>query len=212
MREAEYLAIPPEGELRIGVIADTHVPDRINGLHPGVIPTFLKEDVHYIFHAGDICDSQIESELSSVAPVRAVLGNRDWLFGRNLPRVYRFEVEGMQGALTHGQGSFLDYWWDKVKYLLKGYQFHRYQKVMRRMEPQAKLIVFGHTHRAENVKINNCWFFNPGCASSARFRLGPSIGVMTFRKGGEFVGKIITLEGAILEGRNWRVQNWQIGV
>jgi len=206
MDKVERLLIPDSGELRIGVIADTHVPDRTANLHPGVIPTFMQYKVDIIFHAGDICDARVEEELSKVAPVRAVLGNRDWLFGRKLPQLYRFEVDGLQGALMHGQGSFMDYWSDKVLYTLTGYQFDRYRDVMHRIVPEADLIIFGHTHRAVNKKYGERLYFNPGCASSPKFQHGPSIGIITIGKEQQIQGEIITLQGAVLKKRIWKTQ------
>lgn len=204
MSDVEILNLPDSGLLRIGVVADTHVPDRVVGLHPALLSTLQQEKVDYIFHAGDICDEQIETQLSKVAPVRAVLGNRDWLYGRKLPHVYRFEVNGTRGVLMHGQGTFLDYWWDKVWYTLEGYRFARYRKTLEKMAPDCDLFIFGHTHRAENMVEDGRWFFNPGCASSPKYRRGPSIGVLQFELGKAPQGKIITLDGAFLEGRNWK--------
>jgi hypothetical protein len=61
--------------VRIGVLADTHIPDRAKELHPDIIPIFQQHEVDRIIHAGDICVPSVLEQLTKVAPVDAVRGN-----------------------------------------------------------------------------------------------------------------------------------------
>ncbi|MFZ3078594.1 MAG: metallophosphoesterase family protein, partial [Bellilinea sp.] len=70
---------------RLGVVADTHIPDRVRSLHPDLLPGLSAAKVEAILHAGDICSPAVLAVLSQVAPVVAVRGNRDWAFAGTLP-------------------------------------------------------------------------------------------------------------------------------
>ena len=75
------IASLPEGlsaVRRLGVVADTHIPDRVRSLHPDLLPGLKAANAEVILHAGDICSPVVLAELSQVAPVVAVRGNRDW--------------------------------------------------------------------------------------------------------------------------------------
>ena len=78
----------------IGVIADTHIPDRLPKLHPGILDLLQKHGVSQILHAGDICTPRVLDELAQIAPVMAVKGNRDFIFNDNLPLVQHLQVKG----------------------------------------------------------------------------------------------------------------------
>ncbi len=65
--------------IRLGVISDTHVPDRVGDLHPDVLRSFVENNVDQIVHAGDASSLQVIKSLKSVAPVIHVSGNRDFL-------------------------------------------------------------------------------------------------------------------------------------
>ncbi len=67
--------------IRVGVVADTHVPDRAIDIHPALIPQLKAAGVQRILHAGDVCAPSVLEQLGEIGPVTAVRGNRDWLFG-----------------------------------------------------------------------------------------------------------------------------------
>jgi predicted phosphodiesterase len=62
----------------LGVLADTHIPDRVPGLNPRVLKIFQQARVSEILHAGDVSIPQVLEELRQVAPVSVVQGNRDF--------------------------------------------------------------------------------------------------------------------------------------
>ena len=112
----------------IGVVADTHVPDRVSALHPGLIDGLHAARVDQIFHLGDVCVNRVLDELGQVAPVSAVRGNRDWLLSPPPPWTCTLTFHGVRVLLAHGQGGFFTYWFDKVLYVLVGYRFERYRR------------------------------------------------------------------------------------
>jgi len=187
--------------ITLGVVADTHVPDRVNALHPELISSLRRQGVQRILHAGDVCVPAVLEELEQVAPVTAARGNRDWMFHPSLPWVVEMELGGVRLALVHGQGSFLRYWWDKTLYVLQGYRFERYRNVLLRTCPQADVYLYGHTHQAENRRENGKLFFNPGSASLGIIpgRVPPSFGILRMDASGRVEGEIHVLKG-------WKVQ------
>jgi putative phosphoesterase len=190
--------------ITVGVVADTHVPDRVNRIHPEIIPIFKAARVDRILHAGDISIPSILEELAQVAPVSAVRGNRDWMVRKDLPWIRELELAGVKVALMHGHGSLLNYLRDKVRYFRDGYIFERYAKSLVSAAPNARVIIFGHTHFAENVWLNGRLFFNPGAASSSiSRRLKPSLGILRVYAGGVVEGEIIKMTSVDLVNHQW---------
>lgn len=145
--------------MRIGLISDTH-----NKLRPQVFALF--EGVDLILHAGDVGDSDIITELEAIAPVHAVLGNTD--VPSLLPGVMeevRLELEEFQVVVVHGHA-------------LGTPNAARLRKVY----PDADVIIYGHTHRQRIDQLDDCLIINPGAAGAARFDLKPSVAVLTLER------------------------------
>ena len=177
----------------LGVLADTHVPDRARGLNPKVAEVFREAGVHAILHAGDISIPSVLEELTSIAPVTAVQGNRDWYRLSELPGKQSLSFEGVSVGLIHGHGSLKDYLIDKAHYLIYGIQEEVYIRRVMGVFPQAQVIVYGHTHLPRNACIGGKLLFNPGSAccvqeNSAR----PSLGLLRLHQG-QAVGEILEL-------------------
>jgi len=147
---------------KIAVIADTHIPDRVADLPLKFLHDLRSESVDLILHAGDICVQRVLDVLASIAPVKAVRGNRDLLMFRSTLRIQSFEVFGVRFALMHGHINFLVYWLDKFTYILKGYDRTRYTERLPKAFPGADVYIYGHTHHAESFWQNGVLFFNPG--------------------------------------------------
>ena len=88
--------------VRVGVVADSHIPDRMRALPPTALEALAGVDA--ILHAGDICVQRVLDALAAVAPVYAVRGNRDLLLRLPLDRELSFEV--VKVGLTHGHGGW----------------------------------------------------------------------------------------------------------
>lgn len=198
------LELRSEKTIIVGVVSDTHVPDRVNSLHPDLINELKARDVEYIFHAGDVSSAGVLEELAAVAPVYAVAGNRDWILRRSLPMHRLFHINGVITLLTHGHIDLVHYWRDKWSNFVNGYQFERYAERLQRLSSQAKLYLYGHSHHADNRWQNGKLFFNPGSCSIAEkpaFRI--SFGIIQFHPDGDFSGEIIELKNSMIRFGKW---------
>lgn len=179
----------------LGVIADTHIPDRMRGLHPEVIPLFEESGVQAILHAGDVSVPRVLEELGEIAPVYAVRGNRDFWRLRYLPLFVNLEFNGVPMVLAHGQGRWWNYLAGKAYYLAYGLQPERYKRRLVESFPQARVIIFGHIHVPINDWMGERLLFNPGTACCPEIKkLPPSVGLLHVSAGGEVHGEVVYLE------------------
>jgi hypothetical protein len=165
--------------ITIGVVSDTHIPDRTRQLEPQVLNVFREAGVQAILHAGDVSTPATLDQLSDIAPVYAVRGNRDWVALRHLPYTRQIELSGVKVGLTHGHGPLLDYMRDRVDYVLRGYRLEMFVPRLLKAFPQADVIVFGHTHRSLNQRFDGRLVFNPGSPHFPDPRTSaPSVGLL----------------------------------
>ncbi len=152
-------------KITVGLIADTHVPDRKRDLDPQVIPIFRQAGVSMILHAGDISVPRVLAELEQVAPVAAVRGNRDWFRFKDLPLKRVVEIGGKRIGLTHGHLSWGGYARDKLAFLLRGPQTFEFfaQRAAKEIE-NVDALVFGHNHEPMIKEIDGKLVINPGSA------------------------------------------------
>lgn len=147
--------------MRIGLISDTH-----GVLRPEVFDIFAGVD--RILHAGDIGPLEILIELEAIAPVTAVRGNTDradiW---PRAPEVVISELAGWRTVVVHG---------DRFGTPTPA--------ILRAAYPDAKIIVYGHTHRPVLNRVGESLVINPGAAGPRRFSLRPSVGLMTLTAAG----------------------------
>jgi putative phosphoesterase len=164
----------------LGVVADTHVPDRMPAL-PGALLEALA-GVDAILHAGDLCVPSVLRDLERVAPVHAVAGNRD--FFMRLPLERRLEFEGVRLVLTHGHGGLWAYAREKLRYYTVGFYHGRFLRLVLDRYPDADVIVFGHSHRPVNQVVDGVLMFNPGSLGpDYRARHGPAYGRLVIENG-----------------------------
>lgn len=181
--------------LTLGVVADTHVPDRARRLDPRIGEIFRSAEVQAILHAGDISTPRVLDQLREIAPVRAVRGNRDLYALRELPYASQLSFGGVQCILTHGHGSWLRYLIDRVDYVFRGYRIELFQPRLLAEFPDAQVIVFGHTHRPYNHLVDKCLLFNPGSPHCPDGKgTAPSVGLLHIKAGGEVYGEILSLD------------------
>ena len=173
--------------LTIGVVADTHVPDRISAVPAGAFEIFRQQKVAAILHAGDLSDPRILDDFAAIAPVFAVQGNRDiWRrAGRELPLKRVLEFEGVKIGMTHGHGGLGGYLWEKVLYYTVGFSTERVlRNLAKRFPADTDIIVFGHTHRPVIRRRNGKLFFNPGSLGPLyNFARGPVVGLLRIEAG-----------------------------
>lgn len=141
--------------MRIGVLSDTH-----GLLRPEVFRHL--ERVEHILHAGDVGDPDILTALEAVAPVTAVWGNTDGFPIRHrLEESEEVDLGGYRVALTHGHtlGS-----------LTPARLHERF--------PHADLVVYGHTHKPRQDRIDDRLILNPGSCGPKRFNLPVSMALV----------------------------------
>jgi putative phosphoesterase len=188
----------------VGIVSDTHIPDRVRALHPALLDELRSHQVDLILHAGDISVRSVITQLEAVAPVYAVTGNRDILLVNEYPVSQTLKIHGTVLALTHGHLNPPTYWLDKFAYITRGYSFARYQKRLVRAFPKADIIVFGHTHHAENRRVGKKLYFNPGSVSRGDYLdTEPKFGVIRIYKDGRIEADILGLAGAEIKAKEW---------
>jgi len=138
--------------MRIGVISDTHIPDKCEHIPEAVLNAFKHVDM--IMHAGDMVNLGAIDELKLVCPkVVAVSGNMDsQTIMKRFPVKQIFEILGFKIGLMHGYGAPLDL----IKVL---------KNVFKNEHPD--VIIFGHSHKSMNEVIDGILFFNPGSATDS---------------------------------------------
>ena len=111
------------------------------------------EGVDVILHAGDLCTPDVLDELTSYAPVHAVRGNNDGpaVAAWGAPETLELELDGLKVAMIHDSGS-------------KDGRAAR----LRRLFPEAGLVVFGHSHIPWDTEWNGQRLFNPGSPTDKR--------------------------------------------
>jgi uncharacterized protein len=136
--------------VRIGVISDTHIPDKCEHIPVAVLDAFKHVDM--VMHAGDIVTLKVIEELSSVCPrIVAVAGNMDRseiLKKYSVKQV--FNISGVKIGLAHGAGAPLNL----IELLKSTFK-----------ADNCDIIIFGHSHKPMNEKIGKTLFFNPGSAT-----------------------------------------------
>ncbi len=94
--------------MRIGLIADTHIPEAGDRLPAAVFEAFRGVDL--VMHAGDVYINSVIDELAALAPVLVAVGNGDEGSEYHRHRLQRddrirdahlIEVEGLRVGLAH---------------------------------------------------------------------------------------------------------------
>ncbi|WP_458455235.1 metallophosphoesterase [Methanobrevibacter sp.] len=129
----------------IGLISDTHIPDRARILPQNVIDTF--NDVDLILHAGDLTSPKVLEELEGIAPVMAVQGNMDRANGIDLPKARVIEVDDLRIGLIHGE-VYPRADSQQLLYLAR--------------ELNADILVSGHSHQPKIKQSEGILLLNPG--------------------------------------------------
>ena len=153
----------------IGLISDTH-----GLLRPDVFTALA--GVELILHAGDVGGTEILEELAAIAPVHAVFGNTDPPGQPALAERIEREIDGISIHVSHGHevGS------PTPQKLLAAYE--------------ARVIVYGHTHRGLVEPHGDRLVVNPGAAGARRFNLLPSVGLLHLRDG-RATAELVSLQG-----------------
>lgn len=194
-----------QGEYVIGVVSDTHIPDRTDFLHPDLLRKLENAKVNLILHAGDISLPAVIKELEKVAEVKAVQGNRDIISMPDLPKTVSIKINNLRIAMMHGHGTLSQYIADKLQYYVQGYSLPRYQKKVLATLPDSDVYVFGHTHHAVNQWIGKKLLFNPGSVTIGLYgQEPPSFGLLRIHPDGLVSAELHILDGYRLQNRVWQ--------
>jgi uncharacterized protein len=134
--------------------------------------------VELIIHAGDLSVLSVISELETIAPVVAVQGNveRDEVV-EALPIKREIVVGGCRIGIVHILG-----------------ESHNRAQVARQEFPNARVVVYGHSHIPYNEEHDGQLLFNPGSATDRRRQPTCSIGMLYIDdETGDIRGEIIPL-------------------
>ncbi len=131
--------------MRIFVISDTHVPERLRSLPDEIMERIMHGDV--LFHCGDFTSIKLFEILKKHPRFYGVLGNMDEFALRSaVPEKQIVEISGKKVGITHGSGS------------PSGLE----QRVYSSFEEKPDIILFGHSHNPYHKFLNNTLMFNPG--------------------------------------------------
>ena len=130
------------------VVADTHIPRRARALPEELVPHLKEADL--ILHAGDLIEPSLLDELSAHAPVRAVKGNVDPP-DLDLPETLELGFGGVRVAMIHDSGR----------------KEGRRRRLTRRF-PEARVVVFGHSHIPFLEDKDGLLLLNPGSPTDKR--------------------------------------------
>lgn len=108
-----------------------------------------------ILHAGDIQAPHILEQLESIAPVYAVRGNVDKDWAASLPYARSLELFGLKIYMAHNK-----------KHIQEHAQGH-------------DLVIYGHSHKYEELKKDGAAWLNPGSCGPRRFALPVTMAVLT---------------------------------
>jgi uncharacterized protein len=121
-----------------------------------------------ILHGGDIGAPDILERLAAIAPLTTVRGNNDGAHWANhLPEQARILVDEVSILLLHDLKTLRD-------------------------QPDARVVVSGHSHRPSVVERDGVLYVNPGSAGRRRFRLPVSVGELLI-EGARVQARIVEL-------------------
>jgi putative phosphoesterase len=149
--------------LRIAVLADTHIPKRARTLPLRAWEIVRSADA--IIHAGDVLTREFLRELETAAPLYAVRGNNDVDLAE-LPEILEIELESVKMAVIHDSGA-------------KDGRATR----MRKRFPLADVIIFGHSHIPMDETEAGLRLFNPGSPTDRRRQPHCSMGLLHVANG-----------------------------
>lgn len=143
--------------MKIGLIADTHMPGSIKELWPQVFEAF--EDVDAILHAGDLHTLEIVDRLHEIAPTWVAAGNGDvGLVDDRLQDAWVLNFGGVEVGMIHRFPS------PERK---SGHQLRRYVK-RHFGDTVPRVVIYGHTHLESIHHIDNMLCINPGSPTLPR--------------------------------------------
>ena len=137
--------------MRIGLIADTHMPGSIEALWPQAYDLFKEADA--ILHAGDLHTLDVVDELNQLAPTYVARGNGDMdIVDDRLRDCWTLELGGLTIGMIHKFPSPER----KPAEFINGYVARHFGDV------KPDVMVYGHTHLEGLHQVGDMVCVNPG--------------------------------------------------
>lgn len=130
---------------KICILSDSH-----GFIHPEIIKIAGQSD--FVLHAGDIIDEAILSQLKPKQKLIAVKGNNDEHIA-SLNAVEFLQLPSGKIAIEHGH--------------LHGHHSPSHDS-LRATYPDARVVIYGHTHKQVIDKESTPWVINPGASGQTR--------------------------------------------
>ena len=149
--------------MRIGVLSDTHIPERASVLPAKMLEDFKGADM--VIHAGDLVDLEVLEQLKTVcSDIRGVWGNMDpYEVRQKLPDKQIITAGKFKIGVAHGTGAphgLLE----QMKTAFQG--------------DKVDVVIFGHSHTPLITKQGDCLYFNPGSVTDDLFAPYRSYGIL----------------------------------
>ena len=148
---------------RIGLVSDTHMPDRCDVLPPALFAALRGVDL--LLHAGDVGELWVLDQLSAIAPLIAVHGTDDTADAqRELPYRQVLTFAGTRLVLTHGHNPNRDEEIASRAIDAWGPKLDRWASFA--TSAGARAVVSGHTHIPMAHEHRGVLLVNPGAIAS----------------------------------------------
>ena len=130
------------------------------------------------FHGGDIGGPDILRRMEDICPVHAVLGNTDRNLTGQMPEELETELYGFRIYMAHDR------------------------KQMRQKPEEYDIVIYGHSHKYEEISRGRTLYLNPGSCGPRRFRLPVTMMLLTLFPEGHRIEteRIDCLSGAPIAG------------
>lgn len=125
-----------------------------------------------ILHGGDFGTPQIVDQLKAIAPLHAVRGNTDKDWAAGLAQSLSMELYGVKIFLIHNK------------------------RMIREDIHDRDIIIYGHSHKFEELHKNGQTWLNPGSCGTRRFSLPVTMAIISVSADGAFEIERIPLDAA----------------
>lgn len=139
--------------MKLGVISDTH------GVLRDEVIEYLKQ-CDYIIHAGDVGSKEIIDKLNSIKKTFVVRGNNDkGSWGDTLSEYREIEMDEVLIYVVHNKADI--------------------PKDLKEVD----LVIYGHSHKFCEEKVDEVIYLNPGACGRKRFSLPLSMAIVDVNLG-----------------------------
>jgi len=157
--------------MRIGLIADTHVPDIEEKIPHEIMSAF--QGVDLILHAGDIYVPSVLNDLETIAPVLAARGDDDdgdIGLDHRVKNKHILEVESRTIWLVHERPFALRFPDMPSSLILPPLKDKNGEELKKEDPPD--IYIFGHEHCTVQKQVENTLYVNPGSPTYLHYKRG----------------------------------------